>query len=60
MECIRIENYINGEFVKSSLPTMDVKSPSDGSTIASVVLSTKNEVEQAVQAAKVAQKIGKN
>lgn len=56
MECVRIENYINGEFVNSSLNTMDVKSPSDGSTIASVVLSTKNEVEQAVQAAKIAQK----
>jgi len=56
MECIKVENYINGEFISSSLSTMDVKSPTDDSTIASVVLSTKKEVDLAVEAAKAAQK----
>ena len=51
----RIENFIGGEFVKSSLLTMDVMGPNDGDIIAQVVLSTKSEVDQAVQAAKIAQ-----
>ena len=59
MECTKIENYINGEFISSSLETMDVKSPTDASTIAKVVLSTRKEVDLAVEAAKVAQKYWK-
>jgi malonate-semialdehyde dehydrogenase (acetylating)/methylmalonate-semialdehyde dehydrogenase len=56
MEYIKVENYINGEFISSSLSTVDVKSPTDDTTIASVVLSTKKEVDLAVKAAKAAQK----
>ena len=53
---IRVENFINGEFSKTSLKTMDVINPSNAKVIASVVLSGDSEVREAVKYAKVAQK----
>lgn len=56
MENERIENFLNGEFSKTSLKTMDVINPTNAKVIANVVLSGDNEVKQAVQYAKKAQK----
>ena len=56
MEYGRVENFINGEFQKSTLDTLDVINPADASTIATVVLSGEKEVVEAVKASKIAQK----
>jgi malonate-semialdehyde dehydrogenase (acetylating)/methylmalonate-semialdehyde dehydrogenase len=48
----RVKNYIDGEFVESnSERTKDVINPATTEVIASVPMSTKSEVEQAVDAA---------
>jgi malonate-semialdehyde dehydrogenase (acetylating)/methylmalonate-semialdehyde dehydrogenase len=52
----RVENFINGEFSKTSLKTMDIINPASAKVIASVVLSGENEVKQAVKYASKAQK----
>ncbi len=50
-----IENYIDGEWMPSqSDRTLDVHNPATGEVIAKVPLSTPEEVDQAVQAAKAA------
>ncbi len=50
-----ITNYINGEFVKStSSRFLDVTNPANGHCIARVPLSTENELDKAVAAAKAA------
>ena len=49
----RLKNYINGEWVDSeTTQTRDVVNPATGEVIAQVPLSTHNEVERAVTAAK--------
>ncbi|MFK5879554.1 MAG: CoA-acylating methylmalonate-semialdehyde dehydrogenase [Flavobacteriaceae bacterium] len=46
-----VENFINGKFVKSDQPTLDVLNPADGSLISTVPLSSSQDVDMAVQAA---------
>jgi malonate-semialdehyde dehydrogenase (acetylating)/methylmalonate-semialdehyde dehydrogenase len=47
-----VKNYINGKFVENKGKTMDVVSPIDGSLISSLPLSSYDDVDAAVQAAK--------
>jgi len=50
-----VENYINGSFVQSnSNNLLDITDPSNGMTIAKLPLSTKDEFDEAVNAAKAA------
>lgn len=50
-----IGNYINGEFCSTSNETLIVENPETGETIAEVTLATTEEVNLAVQKAKIAQ-----
>jgi malonate-semialdehyde dehydrogenase (acetylating)/methylmalonate-semialdehyde dehydrogenase len=53
MEVTAIRNYIDGEWVDSkSAEIIDVENPATGEVIARVPMSTREEVEQAAQAAK--------
>jgi malonate-semialdehyde dehydrogenase (acetylating) / methylmalonate-semialdehyde dehydrogenase len=53
MEVTAIRNYIDGEWIDSkSAEIIDVENPATGEVIARVPMSTREEVEQAVQAAK--------
>jgi malonate-semialdehyde dehydrogenase (acetylating)/methylmalonate-semialdehyde dehydrogenase len=47
-----VKNYIDGKFERNGQKSMDVVSPSDGSKISSIPLSTTQDVDAAVQAAK--------
>jgi malonate-semialdehyde dehydrogenase (acetylating)/methylmalonate-semialdehyde dehydrogenase len=47
-----VKNYIDGKFERNGQNSMDVLSPLDGSKISSIPLSTKQDVDAAVQAAK--------
>lgn len=47
--CPTLENYIDGEWVKSEGELIDVVNPSTNETIAKVPLSTTSELEQAVK-----------
>ena len=47
-----VKNYIDGKFERNGQKTMDVLSPLDGSKISSIPLSTTQDVDAAVQAAK--------
>jgi malonate-semialdehyde dehydrogenase (acetylating)/methylmalonate-semialdehyde dehydrogenase len=50
-----VQNYINGQFVDaSSLRTLDVISPIDGTLLSKVPMSTAKDLDQAVKAAKAA------
>jgi malonate-semialdehyde dehydrogenase (acetylating) / methylmalonate-semialdehyde dehydrogenase len=50
-----LDNYINGAWVKSSGTTLlDVKNPATGEVLAKVPLSTGNDVDRAVSAARAA------
>ena len=49
-----VNNYIGGEFIEASGEKLDVYSPIDGSVISQVKLSTKEDLDKAVQAAKEA------
>jgi malonate-semialdehyde dehydrogenase (acetylating) / methylmalonate-semialdehyde dehydrogenase len=56
-ELSEVKNYINGEFVpiaigRNGKSSMDVISPIDGSKISSIPMSTDQDVDKAVQAAK--------
>jgi len=54
-EVLELKNYINGEWVKSESDRIsDVVNPATGKTIAKVPMSTKKEVNTAVEAAKEA------
>ena len=54
-EVIKLENYIDGEWVESeSEQILDIINPATQKTIARVPLSTKDEVNAAVKAAKEA------
>ncbi|MBI0578950.1 CoA-acylating methylmalonate-semialdehyde dehydrogenase [Neobacillus cucumis] len=56
-----LKNYINGEWVSSnSEQTLDVLNPATNEVIAKVPVSTKEDVEKAVAAAKAAFKAWKN
>ncbi|HEX7845476.1 MAG TPA: aldehyde dehydrogenase family protein, partial [Chitinophagaceae bacterium] len=50
-----IQNYINGQFVNAtSQRTLDVISPVDGNRLSTVPMSTNNDLDAAVKAAKAA------
>jgi len=49
-----VKNYINGKFERNGQSLMDIISPIDGSVISTLPLSTYNDVDKAVQAAKKA------
>jgi len=50
-----VQNYINGQFVNStSARTLDVISPLDGNLLSKVPMSTANDLDNAVKAAKAA------
>ena len=49
-----LRNYINGEWVESKGELKDVVNPATGQTIAKVPISTKDEIGEAVEAAKAA------
>ena len=49
-----VSNYLNGSFVADDLPALDVFSPSEGSVISRVPLSTQREVDRAVESARAA------
>ncbi len=53
-ELSEVKNYINGKFERNCQSSMDVISPIDGSVISTLPLSTYNDVDKAVQAAKKA------
>ena len=46
-----VKNFINGEHTRNGQPSLDVLSPIDGSTISTIPMSGKSELDQAVQAA---------
>lgn len=53
-----VQNFINGRFVTSgSSRTLEIESPLDGTVIATMRLSTSQDLDQAVKAAKDAQKL---
>jgi malonate-semialdehyde dehydrogenase (acetylating)/methylmalonate-semialdehyde dehydrogenase len=47
-----VKNYINGKFERNNQNSMDVLSPIDGSKISTIPLSTTEDLDAAVQAAK--------
>lgn len=47
-------NFVNGEFVSTNSPRIDVISPIDGSVISTVPMSTHDDLDKAVQAARAA------
>ena len=47
-----VKNFINGQFERNGQKAMDVINPADGSIIATLPLSTYQDVDKAVQAAK--------
>ena len=51
-ELSQVKNYINGKFERNGHNSMDVISPLDGSVISTLPLSTSQDVDAAVQAAK--------
>lgn len=51
-----IKNYVNGEFVSASGEIIDIYSPLDGTVIGQVKNSTKQDFEEAIKIAKIAQK----
>ena len=54
-EALDLENYINGEWVKSkSKEVLDVVNPATQKTLARVPMSTKEEVNAAIESAKEA------
>jgi len=53
-ELSEVKNYINGKFQRNGQDSMDVISPLDGSVISTLPLSTTQDVDAAVQAAKKA------
>ena len=53
-ELSEVKNYINGKFERNGQSSMDVISPIDGSVISSIPMSTIQDVDVAVQAAKKA------
>ncbi len=53
-ETLHLENFIDGEWVKSEGETKDVVNPATGKVIAKVPISTQAEFDEAVEAAKEA------
>jgi len=53
-ETVEVKNYIDGLWVESQGETQDVVNPVNGEVIARVPISTKEEIDSAVEAAKAA------
>jgi len=53
-EVLKLRNYIDGEWVESKGEVRDVVNPATGQTIGRVPISTKAEIDNAVEAAKAA------
>jgi len=53
-ETLELRNYINGEWVKSEGSIEEVINPATGKVLGEVPISTKNEINAAVEAAKAA------
>lgn len=53
-EVLKLRNYIDGEWVESKGETRDVVNPATCQTIARVPMSTKDELEAAIKAAREA------
>ena len=53
-ETLHLENFIDGEWVKSEGETKDVVNPATGKVIAKVPISTQAEFDETVEAAKEA------
>ncbi len=51
---VEVKNYIDGEWVESEGEVQDVVNPVNGKVIARVPISTKEEIHNAVEAAKIA------
>lgn len=51
-ECLILENYIGGEWVKSKGEIKDIVNPATNKVIATVPISTRDEINTAVEAAK--------
>ncbi len=49
-----VSNYLNGTFVADDLPALEVYDPSEGSVISRVPLSSRREVDRAVESARAA------
>jgi malonate-semialdehyde dehydrogenase (acetylating)/methylmalonate-semialdehyde dehydrogenase len=49
-----VRNYFGGDFVSADLPTLDVYDPSAGAVISQVPLSSRHEVDRAVEGARAA------
>ena len=49
-----VKNYIDGEWIESKGELKDVVNPATGKTIAKVPISTKDELNKAIEAAKEA------
>jgi malonate-semialdehyde dehydrogenase (acetylating)/methylmalonate-semialdehyde dehydrogenase len=49
-----VSNYLNGSFVTDDLPALDVYNPSEGRVISRVPLSSRREVDRAVESARAA------
>ena len=47
-----VKNYINGEWIESKGEIVDVVNPATYQTIGKVMISTKEEIDAAVEAAK--------
>jgi len=54
MKYPEVKNYINGQFVNCANPRINVDSPLNGTIISTVPLSTYQDVDNAVKAAKQA------
>ncbi|MFC1939358.1 CoA-acylating methylmalonate-semialdehyde dehydrogenase [Chloroflexota bacterium] len=53
-EVLEIKNFIDGEWVESKGETKDVVNPATGKTIAKVPISTKDELDAAIEASQAA------
>jgi len=53
-EPLQLRNYIDGEWVESEGDTRDVVNPATGKIVATVPISTEDEINEAVEAAKEA------
>jgi malonate-semialdehyde dehydrogenase (acetylating)/methylmalonate-semialdehyde dehydrogenase len=54
MKYPEVRNYVAGNFVKGEHDYLDVYDPSDGSVISRVPLSSRDDVDRAVQVAQAA------
>ena len=49
-----VKNFVNGEWIEAKGPVVDVVNPAKGEVIARVGVSTREDIDNAVEAAKAA------